>query len=234
MAQAGFTPISLYFSTTAAATPTAGNLVAGELALNTVDEKLYFKNSAGTVKLLASNAGSTATVSSVAQTFTGGIVSVAGSPITTSGTLALTVAGTSGGVPYFSSASTWASSSALTQYGVVIGGGAGVAPTSTAAGTSTTVLHGNASGTPTFGAVSLTADVSGTLPNTSGGTGQSSAFTQYGVTYASTTSVLATTAAGTAGYVLTANSGAAPTFQAPAATGATKGQAIAFSIVFGL
>jgi len=55
------------------------------------------------------------------------------------------------------------------------------------------------------------------LPNTSGGTGQSSAFTQYGVTYASTTSALATTAAGTAGYVLTANSGAAPTFQAPAA-----------------
>ena len=58
MAQAGFTPISLYFSSTAAATPSAGNLVAGELALNTVDEKLYFKNSAGTVKLLASNATS--------------------------------------------------------------------------------------------------------------------------------------------------------------------------------
>ena len=234
MAQAGFTPISLYFSSTAAATPTSANLVAGELALNTTDEKLYFKNAAGTVKLLASNAGSTATVSSVAQTFTGGIVSVAGSPITTSGTLALTVAGTSGGVPYFTSASTWATSGLLTQYGVVIGGGAGAAPTSTAAGTSTTVLHGNASGTPTFGAVSLTADVSGTLPNTSGGTGQSSAFTQYGVTYASTTSALATTAAGTAGYVLTSNASSAPTFQAPAATGATKGQAIAFSMIFGL
>ena len=234
MAQAGFTPISLYFSSTAAATPTSANLVAGELALNTTDEKLYFKNAAGTVKLLASNAGSTATVSSVAQTFTGGIVSVAGSPITTSGTLALTVAGTSGGVPYFTSASTWATSGLLTQYGVVIGGGAGAAPTSTAAGTSTTVLHGNASGTPTFGAVSLTADVSGTLPNTSGGTGQSSAFTQYGVTYASSTTVLATTAAGTAGYVLTSNASSAPTFQAPAASGATKGQAIAFSMIFGL
>ena len=56
MAQTNYTPISLYYSTTAAATPSAGNLVAGELALNTVDEKLYFKNSAGTVKLLASNA----------------------------------------------------------------------------------------------------------------------------------------------------------------------------------
>ena len=59
MAQTNFTPISLYHSTTAAATPSAGNLVAGELALNTVDEKLYFKNSVGTVKLLASNAATT-------------------------------------------------------------------------------------------------------------------------------------------------------------------------------
>ena len=55
MAQTNYTPISLYHSTTAAAVPTSGNLVAGELALNTVDEKLYFKNSAGTVKLLAAN-----------------------------------------------------------------------------------------------------------------------------------------------------------------------------------
>lgn len=48
--------------------------------------------------------------------------------MTTSGTLALTVAGTSGGIPYFSGASTWASSSALTANLPVIGGGAGTAP----------------------------------------------------------------------------------------------------------
>ena len=59
MAQSGYTPISLYYSTTAAAVPTSGNLVDGELALNTLDEKLYFKNSTGTVKLLASNAATT-------------------------------------------------------------------------------------------------------------------------------------------------------------------------------
>jgi len=62
MAQAGYTPISLYYSTTASATPSAGSLVAGELALNTVDEKLYFKNSSGVVKLLASNASTSGTV----------------------------------------------------------------------------------------------------------------------------------------------------------------------------
>ena len=66
-----------------------------------------------------------------------------------------------------------------------------------------------------------------------GGTGQTSAFTQYGVTYASSSSALATTAAGTAGYVLTANLGAAPTFQAPAASGVTQAKATMISFIFG-
>jgi len=43
-----------------------------------------------------------------------------------------------------------------------------------AAGTTTTVLHGNAAGAPTYAAVSLTADVSGVLPVANGGTGLSS------------------------------------------------------------
>jgi hypothetical protein len=55
MAQTGYTPIQLYRSTTASAAPTGANLAAGELAINTTDEKLYFKNAAGTVKLLAAN-----------------------------------------------------------------------------------------------------------------------------------------------------------------------------------
>jgi hypothetical protein len=68
-------------------------LADGELAINTLDEKLYFKNSAGTVKLLASNAASTGTVSSVAATVPA-FLSISGSPITTSGTLAITYSGT--------------------------------------------------------------------------------------------------------------------------------------------
>jgi len=55
MAASGFTPIQLYRTTTSAAVPTSGNLADGELAINTTDEKLYFKNAAGTVKLLAAN-----------------------------------------------------------------------------------------------------------------------------------------------------------------------------------
>ena len=43
MAASGYTPISLYYSTTATQAPTAGNLVNGELAINITDKKLYAK-----------------------------------------------------------------------------------------------------------------------------------------------------------------------------------------------
>ena len=69
-------------------------------------------------------------VNSVAASFTGGLISLSGGPITGSGSFALTVAGTSGGIPYFNSAATWLSSGALGVGLPVLGGGAGGAPTS--------------------------------------------------------------------------------------------------------
>ena len=54
MAAAGFTPIQIYYSTTASAVPTAGNLLPGELGLNIADMKLYCENSSGVVTELAS------------------------------------------------------------------------------------------------------------------------------------------------------------------------------------
>ena len=53
MAQTNYTPIQIYHSTTAAAVPSAANLVAGELGLNIADMRLFCENSRGTVELLA-------------------------------------------------------------------------------------------------------------------------------------------------------------------------------------
>jgi len=108
----------------------------------------------------------TGTVTSVGQSFTGGLISVTGSPVTSSGTLALTVAGTSGGIPYFSSTSTWASSGALTQYGVVYGGGAAGAPVATSAGTTGQVLIGNTGAAPSWAALTSSAVTSITFGST--------------------------------------------------------------------
>lgn len=248
MAATNYTPIQLYYSTTASATPSSGNLVNGELAINITDEKLYFKNAAGTVKLLASNATSAPVLSFSAgttgltpNTATTGAITLSGTLATTNGGTNLT-SFTSGGAMYATSSSALTTgtlpntaggtgqSGAFTQYGITYASTT-TALATTSAGTSTTVLHGNASGAPTFGAVSLTADVSGVLPNTSGGTGQSSAFTQYGITYASSTTALATTAAGTAGQVLTSNGTSAPTWQT--STGVSTGKSIAMAMIFG-
>ena len=116
------------------------------------------------------------------STATSGAITLAGTLATTNGGTGLT-SFTSGGAVYATSTSALTTgtlpvtaggtgqSSALTQYGVIYASTTSAMGT-TAAGTSTQVLHGNAAGAPTWGAVSLTADVSGTLPVANGGTGQ--------------------------------------------------------------
>jgi hypothetical protein len=112
--------------------------------------------------------------------FTGGIVTVA-NPTTTP---AFTIAGTSGGIPYFSSASTWASSAALAAGSLVLGGGAGATPATTATGTGVVtalgvntgtagafVVNGGALGTPSSGTVTnLTGTASININGTVGAT----------------------------------------------------------------
>lgn len=61
--------------------------------------------------------------------------------------------GTSGGVLYFSAVGTLASSGALTANAITLGGGASGPSSLGSLGTTTTLLHGNAAGAPTFGAV---------------------------------------------------------------------------------
>jgi hypothetical protein len=106
MAATGYTPIKLYYSTTAAAVPVNTNLADGELAINITDGKLYYKDNSGVVKLLASNAtvapvttisfGSTGLTPSTA---TSGAVTVAGTLVVSNGGTGLTSL-TAGRIPF--------------------------------------------------------------------------------------------------------------------------------------
>jgi len=152
--------------------PTTGvTIVAGEKCVAAWNGSDFVKIATTTVDGVSTiSFGSTGLTPSTA---TSGAVSVAG-----------TLANTNGGT---------GQSSAFTQYGITYASTTTVLAT-TAAGTSTTVLHGNASGAPTFGAVSLTADVSGTLPVANGGSG---AITLTGVLKGNGTSAFTAATAGT-------------------------------------
>lgn len=157
MAATGYTPISLYYSTTASAVPVNTNLVNGELAINITDGKLYYKDNSGVVKLLASNAATTnvttfsaGTTGFTPSSATSGAVTLAGTLATTNGGTGLT-AFTSGGAVYASS------TSALTT---------GTLPTASGGTNLTSFTSGGA-----VYATSTSALTTGTLPIASGGTG---------------------------------------------------------------
>jgi hypothetical protein len=174
----------------------------------------------------------TGTVTSVAQSFTGGIISVGGSPITTSGTLALTVAGTSGGIPYFSSGTTWATSAALAANALVIGGGAGVAPATVTTGTGVVtalgvntgssgafVVNGGALGTPSSGTVT---NLTGTASiNINGTVGSSTPAAGAFTTLSANSTVSANGSVGSSGQVLTSAGAGSPAIWATPAAYAT-------------
>jgi len=70
MAATGYTPIQLYYSTTAAAVPTTGNLANGELAINITDGKMYYKDTTPTIQIIGvKNAASTGKAIAMAMVF---------------------------------------------------------------------------------------------------------------------------------------------------------------------
>jgi len=150
----------LYMVDHAGATSAVTFKAAGQSGVSiAVGEKAFvYYNGTDYVKIATSTAG-TGSVTSVAASVPT-FLSVAGSPITTSGTLAITLsgtalpvanggtgltAGTSGGVLAYTASGTLASSAALTANALVIGGGAGVAPSTTTTGTGVLTFLGTPS-----------------------------------------------------------------------------------------
>lgn len=118
----------------------------------------------GQLKLTGATSGVvTITPQSIAGTITFTLPNASGtpaisvpSPLSLSATTgAISWAGlTSGGILYASSTTAIASSALLTANQIILGGGAGTAPAALGSlGTTTTLLHGNAGGAPTFGSV---------------------------------------------------------------------------------
>lgn len=160
MAQTGYTPIQLYYSSTASAAPIAGNLAAGELAINTNDGKLYYKDSGGVVQLIASKAGSSGDVVGPASATDGNLAAFDGATgklIKQAATVTAAQGGTGqssytvGDLVYASGATTLAKLADVATGNALISGGVGVAPS--------------------YGKIGLTTHVSGTLPEANGGTG---------------------------------------------------------------
>jgi len=185
MAQANYTPIQLYYSTTAAAAPTSGNLANGELAINITDGKLYYKDNTGTVKLLADNAVTTP-VTSITFASTGLTPSTATSgAVTVGGTLAIGNGGTNittyttGDILYASATNVLSKLASTTAGYVLTAGGVGVAPAWAASTGGVTSFSAGTTGltpnTGTTGAITL----AGTLAIANGGTGQTTANTAF-------------------------------------------------------
>jgi hypothetical protein len=83
MPQPGSTPIISYHSTTAAAVPSAGDLSAGELAVNVTDKKIYSKNGAGAVVQVAAAPGANSDITSLSGLTTPLSLSQGGTAATT-------------------------------------------------------------------------------------------------------------------------------------------------------
>jgi len=212
MAQTGYTPIQLYYSSTTTNAPAAGNLAYGELAINITDGKLFYKDNANAIQVIAwktvpATAGGTGQTSYAVGDL------LYANTTTTLAKLADVATGNaliSGGV---TTAPSWGKIGLTTHVSGTLptgNGGTGLASFTQGdllyydSGTALTALAKNATATrylsntgtnnnPAWAQINLANGVTGTLPVGNGGTGIAS-FTTNRIPYASGATTLTTSA----------------------------------------
>jgi len=199
MAQATFTPIQLYYSANGGATPSTTNLAAGELAINTADGKLFYKDSSGNLQTIATKAAATNPIA-----------------VSTGGTGIQTL--TQGGIAY-GGATTYLFTAVGTTGDLLSSNGAG-APTwitPTNLNTASAIVKRDSSGN--FSAGTITASLTGTASTATNIANGAAGSVPYQSGAGATTFV----PAGSSGTVLTMSSGGVPTWAtAGAATSASN------------
>lgn len=198
MAQTGYTPILIYSSSTASQAPAAGNLtnstLGSELAINITDGKLFYKDNANAIQVIAWKVTPTTAGGTGLTSYTAGDL-LYYSTGTTLSKLGIGTAYYQLGVNAGGTAPEWQPSptSVLTAQGDLLYASAANTLARLAKNTTATRYLANTgtSNNPAWSQIDLTNGVTGTLPTTNGGTGLSS-FTANGVVYASSTSALLT------------------------------------------
>jgi len=162
MAQTGFTPIQIYSSSTASAAPVAGSLtnstLGSELAINITDGKLFYKDNANAIQVIAWRVTPTSAGGTGLTSYTAGDLLF----YATGTTLNKLAIGASG--RYLSSSGTapqWSAPAALTETD----------------DTNVTMTLGGNPSTALLSAVSMTLGWTGQLAVSRGGTGTGTAFT---------------------------------------------------------
>jgi hypothetical protein len=231
MAAVGFTPISLYYSTTPTQAPSAGNLVAGELALNTADGKLYFKNSSNVVTLLASSSGASGDVVGPGSATDDAVVRFDGTTGKLVQNSAVTIADTTGNIAGLGD--------------ITFGTQASKATLTYATNTARTLTVPNVGGNRTFAFIdeaqtfsadqtiggNLTLNAQGDVRFADSDSSNWVAF-QGAATIASNVTWTLPNADGTSGQVLQTNGSGVLSFTTPSG-GITTGKSIAMAMIFG-
>lgn len=178
MAQTGYTPIQLYYSSTTTNAPTAGNLANGELAINITDGKLFYKDNANAVQVIGWKTTPTSAGGTGLTSYTAGdtLYYATGTTLTK---LAIGTAYQAFQVNAGATAPSWqpSATSVLSAQGDLLyaSGANTLARLAKDANATRYLSNTGTSNNPAWAQINLTNGVTGVLPVANGGTNASSA-----------------------------------------------------------